>query len=99
MGVKVRFWKGAWWIFANAGGRRKAKRIGDRETAVRVAQAIREKLARGELGLPTVAADQQTLRTYAESWLKNLASALKGSTLTFYGGALERYIYPAVGDR
>ena len=41
MGVKVRYWKGAWWVFVNHNGRRKAKRIGDRETATRIAQAIR----------------------------------------------------------
>ncbi len=28
MGVKVRSWKGAWWLFVDSGGRRKAKRIG-----------------------------------------------------------------------
>ena len=41
MGVKVRYRKGAWWVFVHHGGRRKAKRVGDRETATRVAQALR----------------------------------------------------------
>ena len=63
MGVKVRFWKRAWWVFVNASGRRKAKRLGDRETALRVGQAIREKLARGDLNLAP-ASDGQTLRIY-----------------------------------
>ena len=98
MGVKVRFWKGAWWVFVNAAGRRKAKRIGDRETALRVAQAIREKLARGELNLPA-AQDGQTLRTYAAAWLKTATGTLKASTVTFYDGALDTHVLPALGAR
>ncbi len=47
MGVNVRFWKGAWWVFVNHQGKRKAKRIGDRETALRVASRIRPHLAEG----------------------------------------------------
>jgi hypothetical protein len=33
MGVKVRFHKRAWWVFVDHRGRRRAKKIGDRETA------------------------------------------------------------------
>ena len=51
MGVTAKFHKGVWWVFINHRGRRKAKRIGDRETARRVAQAIRERLALGDLNL------------------------------------------------
>ena len=53
MGVKAKFWKGAWWVFINHQDRRKAKRVGDRETALKVAQAVRERIARGEFSLPT----------------------------------------------
>ena len=51
MGVNVRFWKGAWWVFVNHQGHRKAKRVGDRETAIKVAQAIRERIVRAGLRL------------------------------------------------
>lgn len=44
MGVKVKFHKGAWWIFINHHGRR-ARMIGDRDTANAVARRIRERLA------------------------------------------------------
>ncbi len=47
MGVKVKFRAGAWWLSVHHGGRRKSKRIGDRETAVRVAKQVRERLAQG----------------------------------------------------
>jgi integrase len=63
MGVKVKFRKGAWWVFVHHHGRRKAKRIGDKETAQRVAQAIREHIARGDLNLEPAAGESKTLRT------------------------------------
>ena len=85
MGVKVRFWKGAWWIFVSHDRRRKAKRIGDRETALRIAKGIREKLARRELQLP-LASGAQTLQTYSEGWLKTVKGTLKASTVSAYSG-------------
>jgi len=98
MGVSVRFHRGAWWIFVRHAGRRRAKRIGDRETALRVARALREKLARGELALPATT-DQQTLKAYAEAWLLTAAKSLKASTLTFYRGHLDQHVFPALGSR
>jgi integrase len=98
MGVKVKFWKGAWWVFVNHHGKRKAKRIGDKETAQRVAKAIRERLARGDFNLAPPA-DVQTLRVYAESWLKTASGSLKASTVTFYRAHLTAHILPLLGDR
>ena len=34
MGVKVKHWKGAYWVFINHRGRRKAKRVGEGDKAV-----------------------------------------------------------------
>jgi len=98
MGVKVRYWKGAWWVFVNHNGRRKAKQIGDRETATRIAQAIREKLARRELNLGD-GADGEVLRSYAATWLQHAKLTLKASTVTFYHGHLAQHILPALGNR
>jgi len=98
MGVNVRFWKGAWWVFVNHHGRRKAKRIGDRDTALRVAQAIRERIARGDLNLGP-ADDAQRFRTYAAAWIKTAERNLKASTCRFYAGHLEQHVNPAIGDR
>jgi len=98
MGVNVRFWKGAWWVFVNHHGHRKAKRIGDRDTAIKVAQALRERIARGDLNLGP-ADDAQTFRTYAADWLKTAERNLKASTCRFYTGHLEQQIYPVLGDR
>ena len=98
MGVKIRYWKGAWWVFVNHNGRRKAKRIGDRETATRIAQAIREKLARRELNLGD-GTDGETVRSYAATWLQHAKLTLKASTVTFYDGHLAQHILPALGNR
>lgn len=96
--MKVKFWKRAWWVFVHHDGRRKVKRIGDRETAVRVAQAIREQLTRGELNLaPPV--DTQTFKSYSEAWLKTVTGALKASTVVFYERALTTHVWPALGAR
>jgi len=98
VGVKIRFWKGAWWIVVHHGGRRKTKRIGDRETAERVARAIREKLAKGDLDL-TSTSDTETFRAYATTWLGTMKGTLKASTVAFYEGHLERHVFPALGIR
>jgi integrase len=88
MGVRIKFYKGAWWIFINHQGRRRAKKVGDRETAKRLGQQIREKLAGGDLQLPAGAAEE-TFETYARAWLRSLSGNLKASTIKFYGDNLE----------
>ena len=98
MGVKVRFWKGAWWVFVNHQGKRRAKRIGDRETALRVAGRIRERIAAGALQLGTTD-DEDSVETYARAWLKSLTGNLKASTIAFYTDNLERHVLPALGSR
>ena len=98
MGVTAKFHKGAWWVFINHRGRRKAKRIGDRETARRVAQAIRERLALGDLNLEP-SNDGPGLQPYAERWLDNATGSLKASTVGFYRGNLARHVLPALGAR
>jgi integrase len=97
MGVKIRFWKEAWWVFINHAGKRKSKRIGDKASATRVAQAIRERIAKGDLQLEQT--NPETLAVYADAWQTGLSKALKASTLRFYGDNLRRYILPALGSR
>ena len=85
-------------MFVNHRGRRKAKRIGDRESARRVARALRERLALGDLDLES-SDDGDQLRVYADRWLESTAGSLKASTVGFYRSTLERYVYPALGAR
>lgn len=97
MGVKVKFWKGAWWVFVNHRGKRKAKRVGDRVTAMKLAQAIRERIARGDLQLGP--STEETLETYANGWLKGLTGNLRASTIAFYTDNLKRHVFPLLGRR
>jgi hypothetical protein len=83
MGVKVRFWKGAWDLFIDHHGRRRAKKIGDRQTAQDVARAVREKLARGDLGVFN-AGQADTVEVYATRWLEAGEGGRKASTQRFY---------------
>src|SRR5262252_784876 len=99
MGVRVRFRKGAWWVFVQHRGKRRAKRVGDRETAMRTAQAIRERLARGDFQLPARDAQPRTLRDYGTASLATMAGSLKASTIRFYTGNFRQYIGPTLGDR
>ena len=98
MGVKVRFSRGAWWVFITHRGRRKAKRVGDRDSARRVAQAIRERLALGDLHLEP-SDDRPCLQLYAERWLEQATGSLKASTVGFYRGNLAQHVLPVLGTR
>jgi len=98
MAVKVRFHKGAWWLFIDHHGRRKAKCVGDKETAQKVARVVRERLARGELNL-SAAEPTETLRPYAERWLTNGEGHRRASTHRFYSFNLNLHILPVLGDR
>ena len=72
-------------MFITHRGRRKAKRVGDRDSARRVAQAIRERLALGDLNLEP-SDDGPRLQPYAERWLEHARGSLKASTVGFYRG-------------
>jgi integrase len=97
MGVRVKFHKGAWWIFIHHEGRRRAKKIGDRDAAKRIAQQVRERLAGEELHLPRM--DGETLEQYASAWLECASGNLKASTVRFYRDNLRRHILPLLGTR
>lgn len=97
MGVKLKFYRGAWWVFINHHGRRKAKRLGvDKKEALAIVKALRSKMDRGEFQLP--AKDAETVKVYAERWLTQAQRTLKPSTVRFYTDNLENHIYPAIGS-
>lgn len=86
MGVKIRFHKGARWLFIHHRERRRAKKIGEREPALRAAQRVREALVAGDL------------RVAQKAWLRGLQSNLKASAVRFYRENLTRHVLP-LGDR
>ena len=106
MGVRVRQRNGAWWVFVNYKGRRKAKRVGDRKAAELVATKLRAKLADGDTTpldppqLPPAPAPVLTLADYAETWLKqHSAPGCKFSTHRVYETNLRRHILPVLGSK
>lgn len=104
MGVRVKHWKGAYWVFINHRGQRKAKRVGEGEKAKRAAQRAAEiiqgKLAAGDTSaLETSRGKVQTLRDFAEDWLKtSVALHLKPATQENYRVAMQRHWLPVLGS-
>ena len=84
MGIKVRFYRGAWWIFINHQGRRRSKKVGDQQTAIRVAKEIRERLARGDFHLAAAESLDITFQKYSEEWLVQARLNLKASTVSVF---------------
>ncbi|MBI3455457.1 MAG: site-specific integrase [Candidatus Rokubacteria bacterium] len=105
MAVKVRDRKGAWWLFVDYKGRRKAKRVGVGPAAKRAAHTAAEKIAaRLALGdtspLDETREKPTTFAEHAESWLKSyVAVQLKPSTQDMYETALRKHWTPTLGAR
>jgi integrase len=103
MGVKVKHWKGAYWVFINHRGRRKAKRVGEGEKAKRAAhraaEIIQGKLAAGDVSaLEDSRGRVRTLKEFAEEWLKTAVMLhCKPATQENYQGAMRRHWLPALG--
>ena len=99
MGVRIRQWKGAWWVFIAHQGTRKAKRIGageaGKKAAKQVAQQIQARLALGQVALPE--RETITLAEYAETWLDHVGQIRKHTTHDDYKKRLDRWILPAIG--
>ena len=97
MGVKAKKYKGAWYVFINHQGRRKAKRVGSRQAAEKVKQEIEARIALGDFRLLS---DQPppTFEEYAADWMKQYAKVeCKQNTWESYERNLRLYILPTFG--
>ncbi len=101
MGVKVKERDGAWWIFINHQGKRKATRVGVGEPGKRAAKAAAEKLqaklALGDVGIiepEQPAAPAPTFEAVAADWERVTAPSWKRGTIITYGKALRRRLLP-----
>jgi integrase len=106
MGVKVKHWKGAYWLFINHDGKRKARRVGAGPAGQKAANAaaikIQARLAEGDTAPleESTAAPPITFQTYADGWIETHAKqACKFSTARVYEANLDRHILPVLGDR
>jgi integrase len=104
MAVKVKKWKGAWWLFIDYKGKRKAKRIGVGKPAAKAAELaaikIQARLAEGDTTVlgPTPAA-VSTFAEYAERWLQGVAALrCQPSTLEQHRLRLKVRLLPHLGS-
>lgn len=97
MGVKIREWKGAWWIFINHQGTRKSRRIGTGDAGKRAAKKVAEQIqARLALGQMAFEPEQVniTLETYTETFLERIEQTRKHTTHDDYRKIFDRYVFP-----
>ena len=98
MGVKVRKRNGAWWVYVDYHGRRKAKKVGTREAAEKVKREVEAKLALGDMRI-FEPASAPTFQDYADRWFEiHKASRLKHSTAQGYQSLLEQHLFPSLGS-
>jgi len=100
MAVTVREKKkgsGEWWIFINHQGKRKSKKIGDKRTANNLAKEIRERLAKGDMGMVKDAVP--TLSRYGKRVLESPLNDWEVNTLRHYQDAFRLHIKPALGRK
>lgn len=100
MGVKVRERNGAWWVFIDHHGQRKARRIGvgapGKKAAQQIAQQIQARLALGHTVFDSQTEDI-SLEAYAETFLQRIEHIRKPSTHEGYQQTLTRDIKPILG--
>jgi len=99
MAVKVRKRKDKWWVYIDYQNKRKAKCIGEKRAALRVAEQIQAKLVLGEFEI----ADERDRRPFADvfrHWLDTYAQAhCKASTVAGYETAFRVYLCPRFGHK
>jgi integrase len=99
----VRAWKGAWWIFIDHQGRRKAKRVGTGKEGHRAAQLAAEKIqARLVLGDFSLLEEPCplgiTLQEYGHQWLATGVTLwLKPATTEKYTAIFRKHWLPELG--
>lgn len=101
MGVKVKERNpGEWWIYICHNNKRRAKKVGDEKTALKLQKIIEAKLALNEFNFDTENKKIPTFKPYAETWLKNyVAPSCRASTFTRYSGILSKFVYPTLGQK
>jgi len=101
MGVKVKAWKGAWWLKINHKGRRKSKRVGvgkeGKKAAELAAVQIQARLVSGdESVLQDTRGRGLTFQEHTEAWLKNyVVPQRKAGTAEKYEAILRKHWFPA----
>jgi len=97
MAVKVKEWKGAWWIFINHHGTRKAKRVGvgelGKKSAKSAAQQIQARLALGQAAFDSHKTGV-TFDSYPTTFLHRIEHTRKHTTLADYRKIVDKDLLP-----
>lgn len=97
MGVTVREWKGAWWLFVNHQGQRKAKRVGTGEAGKRAAREAATKI-QAKLTLGEGLQEAPRLADYVPTWMQSYVRlTCKPRTVELYESMFRRHVLPAIG--
>ena len=97
MAVKVRDFQGAWWIFIDHNGVRKAKRIGPGKLGKQAAERAKRELdARLVLGHPIMQAPRvrHSFADYSSVFLQRIEQSRKHTTYTDYRKIIDRDLLP-----
>ena len=100
MAVKIRERNGAWWIYIDRDGKRKAKRIGTEEAAKKVQKQVEARLTLGDFGFLEPKQEKKpepTFTEYRKTWLEQAPAHCKESTIDYYKDYQDRYIVPRFG--
>jgi integrase len=99
MSVKVKQHKGAWWLFIDHNGKRKAKKIGSSKRAAdEVAGKIEAKLKLGDFSLLEEQAKPVRFADYAVGWFETSAAVrCKPSTVEDYERVYTLHLRPVFG--
>src|SRR3989442_6171139 len=99
MAVKVKFHKGAWWLFINHRGQRRAKRVGDSKRAATIAaEKIQAKLALGQFDLEEEK-PRRPFDPYFRNWLNTYVRGhCKERTLALYEQNFRCHLLPHFGQ-
>ena len=106
MGVKVRERNGAWWLFIDHQGKRKAKRVGEGKQGKKAAELAAAKIAArlaegGAIGLDSPkSAPAPTFAVLAEEWLRihPLTAGISLTTTEDYRSLVIHHLVPFFGS-
>ena len=97
MAVKVRQRNGAWWIYIDHHGKRKAKKIGSKAAAEQVKRRLEREIALGGFGIGDATIPK--LQDYAATWMAFIRARYRPSTAANYQGDLNLHILPLIGAK
>ena len=101
MGVRIRQRsdKPGWWLFIDHQGKQKKKHFPDKETALRVARKVRERLALGDFSITEKQEVRLPFSIYYQTWLESYVSThTKASTFAAYETAYRVHLLPFLGE-